>query len=161
MSAISIIGAGSRGTALAQVLADNAHQPVLWSCDEKEVHLINSCHINPAYLKECVLPESIIATTDLPEALQGAEYLIIAVPSKAFSLVLEKVKPYYSGQQVIIATKGLSPSRELFFSQQAQRVLQTDKVALISGPSHAEEVIQRMPTWVSLVSPDLPTASKL
>ncbi|MDR2540791.1 MAG: hypothetical protein LBD11_03230 [Candidatus Peribacteria bacterium] len=142
-------------------MADNAHQTILWSCDEKEVHLINSCHINPAYLAERVLPDSVIATTDLTEALLGTEYLLIAVPSKAFSLVLEKIQPYYTGQQVIIATKGLSASRELFHSQQAQRILQTDKVALLSGPSHAEEVIQRMPTWVSLVSPDLSIATKL
>ncbi|MDR3168506.1 MAG: NAD(P)-binding domain-containing protein [Candidatus Peribacteria bacterium] len=132
MSTISLIGAGSWGTALAQVLADNSHQTVLRCCDEKDVNLINACHINPAYLQESLLPNSIVATMDLVKAMQGAEYLVVAVPSKAFSTVLAEMQPYYSGQAVIIATKGLSPTDELFFSRQVQRVLCTDKVALLS-----------------------------
>lgn len=154
MSHISIIGAGSRWTSLAQVLSDNNHSTLLRSLYEKDINLINQCHINPSYLKEDKLPESISATTDLSLAIQKAEYLILSVPSHALISVVEQLQPHYNNQPIIIATKGLCPSSEFLFSSQISKLLQPSKLAVLSGPSHAEEVIKRMPTRVTIASAD-------
>jgi glycerol-3-phosphate dehydrogenase (NAD(P)+) len=158
---ISIIGAGSRGTSLAQVVADKGHQVLLWSLDAKDIALINQCHINPSYIKEVQLPDSIVATDSLSDALQRAEYVIFAVPSCAFVPVLTQLQPYYTGQKIIIATKGFFPSKDFLFSSQLQQQLPSASFAFLYGPSHAEEVIQRMPTWVTVASAERSYANEL
>ena len=158
---ISIIGAGSRGTSLAQILNDNGHTTLLWTPYEKDVALINQCHVNPSYLKENQLSETITATENLQEAIEKADYLVFAVPSHALIEMFQKSQPFYKGQPIIIATKGLYPSSDFLFSAQVQHILQTENIAILSGPSHAEEVIKRMPTRVTIASHNIELAKEI
>ena len=158
---ISIIGAGSWGTSLAQILDDNGHTTLLWTSYEKDVALINQCHINPSYLKEKQLAETITATDNLQEAVEKAEYLVFAVPSHALIEMVQKIQPFYTNQPIILATKGLYPSSDFLFTSQVKRILQAEKVSILSGPSHAEEVIQRMPACVTIASQYIETAKEI
>ena len=90
---IAVLGAGSWGTALATLMARNGHQVVLWGRDEKVAAAIDAQHENPRYLPGIELPESLRATTDLATAMQGAELVLVVVPSHAFTETLKLVAP--------------------------------------------------------------------
>jgi glycerol-3-phosphate dehydrogenase (NAD(P)+) len=87
--------------------------------------------------------------------------VVIAVPSFAFLSVIEQIQSCYHQQKLVIATKGLSASSDFLFSAQVERILQTDAYAFLSGPSHAEEVIQRMSTWVTIASRQVSFAQEM
>ena len=133
---------------------------MLFCLDEKEADLINHSHTNPSYLKDCHLPDLVTATTDMKQALTSADTVVIAVPSPAFVEVLAQLQPYFH-HHLIIATKGLFAAPDFLFSSQVEKILQADFYAFLSGPSHAEDVIQRMPTWVTFSSPNLSHAQEL
>src|SRR5436309_16067224 len=88
---VTVIGAGSWGTALAMVLADNGHEVRLWSHNESPVNEINELHTNKKYLPEIKLPGSIIGYASLVEALTGVEKVILAVPTKAIREIIGKI----------------------------------------------------------------------
>ena len=92
LKTITVLGAGSWGTALAMVLADNHHNVNLWGHNSVQMEEINSRHTNEKYLKNVQLPEEIKGYTDLGKALEGTETVILAVPTKAVREVLQKVQ---------------------------------------------------------------------
>ncbi|MDD2537712.1 MAG: NAD(P)H-dependent glycerol-3-phosphate dehydrogenase [Candidatus Absconditabacteria bacterium] len=151
-SPILILGAGSRGTALAQVVADTGAKVLLRTISDRNAKSINEKHINASYFSSHTLPLTISATTNLALAVSQAGMIIIALPSRILPQVIDQIAPYYTGQSIITATKGLYQSDSLLFSSLISEKLAPKKLAVISGPSHAEEVIKRLPTFVSLAS---------
>src|SRR6185295_2795658 len=108
MKRIAIIGGGSWGTALALVASRNGHQVRLWSRNQQVVDAINRSHLNNVYLANVVLPESILATGQLAEALGGADLVIMAAPSHATRKLLGDMSPNLTGEMIFVgATKGL------------------------------------------------------
>ena len=91
-TAIAVIGAGSWGTALAMVLADNGHEVRLWSHNEEQVKEINEKHTNKKYLPEIVLSELIVGYASLSDTLAGVDTIILAVPTKAIREVIGKIR---------------------------------------------------------------------
>lgn len=164
-SAIAVIGAGSWGTALAIVLADNQHEVRLWSHNEDQVKEINKNHTNKKYLPEINLPELIVGYDSLRDALTGVETVILAVPTKAIREVLVKMRAVLA-ESITIAhvSKGIEPDTLLRITEMINEEMPKEllkDVVVLSGPSHAEEVSLRHPTTVTVSSENMPAAEKI
>lgn len=156
MKKVAVIGAGSWGTALSMVLADNGLDVSMWSRREEQVEEINKAHTNQRYLPEVILPDTISASTSLEEVLQGTKYVLIVMPTVAIREVVQQMIPYLSQEHLIIhSSKGLEPDSYKRVSQLIEEELPPSKykgIAVLSGPSHAEEVSHRSPTTVVVAS---------
>lgn len=155
---IAILGTGSWATGLARVLNDNAHQVMLYGIDQNEIDDINIRHCNYKYFKDVRLEESIVATSSLETALQDADYLLITIPTQYVRSLLEKVKPLLKRKIIVInAAKGFDMNTNMRMSDTIRSVLDEQDiypVVSLIGPSHAEEVVERMLTVVCSVSLD-------
>lgn len=155
---IAVMGTGSWGTALAQVLADNEHEVIMYGTNKKQVDEIN-LGTNSAFFQGIRLNPHIKATTNLSEALEGIDTILLAVPTKATAIILEQIKSYLSEEKIyfINASKGFDPQTNDRMSQTIRRIIPEKnryEVASIIGPSHAEEVILRYYTAIASVSLD-------
>ncbi len=164
-TAIAVIGAGSWGTALAIVLADNAHEVRLWSHNENQVKEINEHHTNKKYLPEIILPELIVGYASLHDALIGVETVVLAVPTKAIREVLGKIQTVQADPITIAhVSKGIEPDTLLRISEMIKEEMPKEflkDVVVLSGPSHAEEVSLRHPTTVAVSSENMVAAEKI
>ncbi|MFJ5715720.1 NAD(P)H-dependent glycerol-3-phosphate dehydrogenase [Neobacillus sp. NPDC093127] len=164
-TAIAVVGAGSWGTALAMVLADNSHEVRLWSHNEDQVKEINEFHSNKKYLPGIDLPELIVGYASLSDALMGVETAILAVPTKAIREVLGKMRAVQAGPVIIAhVSKGIEPDTLLRITEMIKEEMPKEllkDVVVLSGPSHAEEVSLRHPTTVTVTSENMEAAEKV
>ena len=155
---ISILGAGSWGLALAQVLNDNNNDVLIYARREEVVTEINSQHTNKKYFPSVIFSEKIKATFNLKEAVQFADILLIAVPVKAYRSLLLEVKDYLNERKYFISTaKGFEEKTLMRMSDVIRDVIpESYRYEIISllGPSHAEEVVLRELTCIASVSRD-------
>ncbi|MCZ8520551.1 MULTISPECIES: NAD(P)H-dependent glycerol-3-phosphate dehydrogenase [Paenibacillus] len=155
---VAVLVAGSWGTAIASVLAANGHEVLLWSRNEEQVQEINTQHVNRRFLGEAVLSERIRATVSMEEAAQGAKAVFIVAPSSAMREIAASLRPHLGvGTIVVHATKGFETGTLKRMSEVlADELLPLDptRIVVLSGPSHAEEVIQQCPTTVVVASQD-------
>ena len=151
---ISVLGSGSWGCALAQILVRNGHDVVVWGIDETEVNDINQNHQNSRYFKDVKLDERLKATTDM-SLIAGSEALLLAVPSMAIDSVMEKAEKYCTEPfYVINVAKGFHPVTHERMSEVIKKAVSKDKlkdVVSLIGPSHAEEVVIGLMTCVNAV----------
>lgn len=162
---VGIIGAGSWGTALATVLCDNGHKVKLWMRNEAQKNEINTHHTNEKYLPGITLSEKIIAFTSLEEFCEDIEIIVIAVPTSAIREMIKKIAEIISNPIPIVhVSKGIEPDTLLRISEmieeEAPKSLIKDLIVL-SGPSHAEEVVQKHPTTVVVSSKNLQAAEEI
>lgn len=159
---IAVLGPGSWGTALAQVLNDNGHTVRLWGNIPAQIDEINTTHTNSHYFKDIVLDDAIVATTDLKEALTGADAVLFVVPTKVTRLVAKQVAETLDHKVVVMhASKGLEPGTHQRLSTILEEEIPADlrsEVVVVSGPSHAEETIVRDITLITAASKDLEAA---
>ncbi|MDG5768243.1 NAD(P)H-dependent glycerol-3-phosphate dehydrogenase [Balneolales bacterium ANBcel1] len=160
---ISIIGAGSWGTALARLLAINGHTVRVWAREEEIVANIRDHHKNGVYLPEVVLPETVTAYSNLDETVSEADLIVFATPSHTIRDMAGAIKPLLTGKErVVSVSKGIEMDSFLTMSQVLAEVLQPvisdDYIAVLSGPSHAEEVGRDMPATVVASSNSKQTA---
>jgi len=153
MNKIGIIGAGSFGTALAVILARSGYSVTLWAREKEVAEGINNNRINPSYLSDVELPDSIVSTTEFEKALADSEMVVIATPSHAVRDVSETIKPFLKGNEVVVTvSKGIEEDTFLTMSQVLAEVLDEvvieDQIGVLYGPSHAEEVGHFKPTTV-------------
>ena len=162
MSSISIIGSGTWGTAIANMLANHGHDVVLYSKFEQEVKNLKETHVHQN-LKGCVLSDKINFTSDLKVATEGQEIVVIAVPSVFVRATSESLKPYLKYDQIIVTVaKGIEDNTNLTMSEIIEEVLGHDyKVVALSGPTHAEEVSIGQPTLIVSACADEETAIKV
>lgn len=165
---VAVLGTGSWGTALAKVLVENRHEVIMWGRDEVAIDEINQSHTNQRYLKNINLPTHLSATTDLLDALNHVEFILVVVPTSAMRSVMEQVAQVLelTGNQPIIvhATKGLEPHTHLRMSQVIEEVLTPamyQAIVVLSGPSHAEEVARQDITTITAASVDITAAKKV
>ena len=165
MSKVSVLGAGSWGTALALVLADNHHDVLLWGHREELVKQINETHQNEKYLPGVSLPLNIKATTSMEEAILEAETVILAVPTKAMREVCKQMVPLLTKKILFVhVSKGIEPETHLRVSEMIEEEIPEhlrEAVVVLTGPSHAEEVSLRQPTTVTAASYDMNAAKKV
>ena len=149
---VAVLGAGSWGTALGALIARHGHPTVLWGRDAEGVAAIDRRHENPRYLPGIALPEMLRATTDLAEALKGADLVLVVVPSHAFAETLRSLAPHRPAHAgVAWATKGFEPGSGRFLHEVAEEVLGPGvPLAVVTGPSFAKEVAQGLPTALTV-----------
>ena len=147
MSKISVIGAGSWGTALAVVLQTNGHDVTIWSIDEEEIAMLKKEREHKNKLPGVKIDESIALTTDLKEAADGKDMLVIAVPSPYVRSTAKSLAPFVAdGQLLVSVAKGIEEGTLMTLSQILKEEIKNAKVAVLCGPSHAEEVGIGLPT---------------
>ena len=146
MKKISVIGAGSWGTTLAVLLGKKGFDVKLWVRREELANEIEAKRENLQYLPGIKIPDNVIADNSLKNAINGSEIIITSVPSEFLRKTIKEIKPYFSNQIIVSATKGLEYNTCKKMSEVIQDELGNVKVAALSGPNHAEEVSRKMPT---------------
>ncbi|OEF96021.1 NAD(P)H-dependent glycerol-3-phosphate dehydrogenase [Desulfuribacillus alkaliarsenatis] len=153
---VVVIGAGSWGTALSLVLAENKNKVTLWTRTSEHAAFLNKHHINPKYLKDVKIPDSVIATSDLEQAVKGKKFVVLVTPSHSLEKLLPEINQYITNETIIIhAIKGIDPVSLKRVSEiilECLPNLNANRLAVLSGPSHAEEVALKKPTTVVIAS---------
>nr|WP_154890627.1 NAD(P)H-dependent glycerol-3-phosphate dehydrogenase [Paenibacillus xylanexedens] len=158
---VAVLVAGSWGTALASVLAANELDVVMWTRSEEQATEINTQHTNTRYLPGAELSPRISATSDMEAAVADAAAVLIVAPSSAMRAVTHQFKPFYTPDMLIIhATKGFETESLKRMSTVISEELECEEgqIVVLSGPSHAEEVVKRCPTTVVVASLDKTSA---
>lgn len=159
---VGIIGAGSWGIALANLLAENGHDVTVWSIIEDEIRMLESKHEHIDKLPGVLLNDSIIYTTNLKDACQNKDILVLAVPSPFTRSTSHSMKEYIvDGQIIVNVAKGVEENTLMTLSQIIEEELPNANVCVLSGPSHAEEVGRGLPTTVVVASKEQKTAEML
>lgn len=162
MADISIIGAGSWGIALALLLHKNGHHITVWSIIQEEIDMLSKEHEHKEKLPGVKLPEDMEFTTDLEAAVKGKDILVLAVPSPFTRSTSHSMKEYVGEGQVIVnVAKGIEEKSLLTLSQIIEEEIPQAKVAVLSGPSHAEEVGRGIPTIIVVGAKEKATAEWL
>ena len=147
MAKVGVLGAGSWGTALSVLLHDNGHQVTIWSIDGNEVKMLDEKREHELKLPGVKLAEDMVITGDLETAVRGKDFLVLAVPSPFTRETARKMKPYVADGQIIVdVAKGIEESTLMTLSRQIEEEIPQADVAVLSGPSHAEEVGRKLPT---------------
>ena len=149
MAKVAVIGAGSWGTALAKVLHTNGSQVTVWSIVEAEIAMLRERHEHVDKLPGVKLPEDMEFTTDLKAAVEDKEYLILAVPSVFTRSTAKSMAPFVkAGQIIVCVAKGIEENTLMTLSDIVEEEVPAAEVAVMCGPSHAEEVGVGLPTTV-------------
>lgn len=157
---VAVVGAGSWGTALAQVLTISGNEVVIWARKEEVAQSINKHHVNPRYLSDSLLSDSISATSCLEECLAGAQAVVVVTPSRLMREMACAFKPILSSDTpIILCSKGVEQDTALLPIEVFKEILGNDqRLAVLSGPNHAEEVIIGQPSGAVIASPSNETA---
>lgn len=159
---VTIIGDGGWGTALGVVLARNNVSVTLWSPFEEYARVLNDKRVNVKFLPGFTLPESIDITHDMSEGLREAQLAVIAIPSHYIKGVLQQMARYYdSSLPVLSVVKGIEVGTLKRMSEVISEILRPEKLAILSGPSHAEEVAGKLPATVVIASDNEVLAEEL
>lgn len=165
MEKVTVLGAGSWGTALAMVLANNDHDCLLWSHRDEQAAEINTKHTNKKYLPDTTLPANLKATSDFQKAIQYSNVIVIAVPTKAIREVCQNMLPFLDEKKLFVhVSKGIEPDSLKRISEMIEEELSstvTEAIVVLSGPSHAEEVVLKHPTTITVASENMNAAEKI
>lgn len=162
MTRIAVVGAGSWGTALADLLAEKGDRVMLWAYEPEVAEEINRRHRNDVFLPEAPLQQSLVATTDVAKAVREAEVVVSAAPSHAVRSVMAAAgKALRADALVVSVSKGLEPQGQMRMTQVLEEVLpRGSAIAALSGPTFAREVYERQPTAATVASSSAETARR-
>ncbi|WP_289284910.1 NAD(P)H-dependent glycerol-3-phosphate dehydrogenase [Parablautia intestinalis] len=159
MANVGIIGAGSWGCALSWLLSNNGNQVTVWSIMEDEVSMLRNCHEHKDKLPGVILPDDMEFTTDLESAVKDKDMLVLAVPSPFTRSTAGKMAPFIKeGQKIVNVAKGIEDVTLMTLSEIIEQEIPKADVAVLSGPSHAEEVGKGIPTTIVVGSKKKDTA---
>ena len=159
---VAVIGAGSWGTALAQVAALNGHEVTLWARRSEVARGINEAHRNPDYLSDATLSDRVRATCDVAEAIEGAQAVLVVTPSKYTRDAAEQLRDagFATDIPVVICSKGVEAGTGLVPVQLFEEVIgHPERLAALSGPNHAEEIVHQVPAATVVASSNAATAA--
>lgn len=166
---ITVIGAGSWGTALAILLSEKGYDVRLWGHRKEHMDLLAKDRENSQYLKGISFPENLSPVSDLEYAMDGTSIILMVVPSHSFRQTFFKILPLLKeGMTIVSAVKGIENTTLKTMTQVGEEILKSGmgsvkdiEIGVLSGPSFAEEVARGVPTAVTLGFKDLHTAKKL
>ena len=162
MANFGVVGAGSWGTALALVLEKNGHQVTLWSSREEKAEELRKLRENVDKLPGVKLPETLEITSDIEAAVKDKELVVLGVPSLYIRSTAAKMAPYvHEGQIIVNVSKGIEESTLSTMTEVILEEIPGGDVAVLSGPSHAEEVSRSIPTTVVAGAKTRKTAEKI
>lgn len=149
MARVGIMGAGSWGTALAVLLHKNGHEVTVWSINQAEVEMLTKEREHKSKLPGVKLPEDMEFTTDMEHTITDKDFVVLAVPSPFTRSTARQMKPYVKEGQILVnVAKGIEEHTLMTLSDQIEEEVPQADVAVLSGPSHAEEVGRELPTSV-------------
>jgi len=151
---IAVLGGGSFGTAIANLLAENGHDVLLWMRDEQQAESIRTLRQNPRYLKGIDLLPTVQATTDLNATLAACELVFVALPSSALRQVLQPCAAQLAGKMLVSTTKGIEAQGFMLMSQILEQVAPQARIGVLSGPNLAREVAEHALTATVVASQD-------
>lgn len=161
---LTLLGAGSWGTALAILAARNGCQVLLWGHNEEHITALAKERKNQRYLPDTAFPDQIAVTSNLKQAAEFSDLILMAVPSQAFKSTLVDLKPHASSKDLKIAwaTKGFNPEDGCLLHQVVADVFSpTIPAAILSGPTFAREVAANLPTAITIASKQAEFADQL
>ena len=162
MKKIGVVGAGSWGTALAVTLSDKGHQVKIWDRDKEHLEAMRSDRENRKYLPGVSFGENLQIADTVEGAIKGSDVVLFSVPAQHFRSAFEGALPYLKPEMIIVnVAKGIEQKTLLRLSQIAAEKLPDAKYAVLSGPSHAEEVGIKLPTTVSVAAEDITLAREV
>lgn len=148
---ITLLGGGSWGTALSKLLSENGHSVTVWLRDENQCRILSEERVNKKYLSNVKIPENIVFTSDINQAAKEAEILLIVTPTQMIRGILRQIKEEYKENKIIInASKGIEIGTMNLVSDIVNEETKNCVFAVLSGPSHAEEVGLSMPTAITI-----------
>ncbi len=153
----AIIGSGSWGTAIADLLAEKGSTVTLWARDPYVAETINKDHFNPRYLMNMPLRQEIKSTTDLTNAINGAELIVLAVPSHSMRDIVSRISADIKDDQLLVSVvKGLETDSTKRMSEVIEELIpdRSGGIGVLSGPNHAEEVGEHIPSATVVSSKD-------
>ena len=153
---VTILGAGAYGCALAQILNENKNEVTIWTPFENEVKNLTETRTSPK-LPNIKINNNIKITSDLENALNKVDLIVIAIPTAFLSSSIKKIKKYYKNTPICIATKGIEQDTNLFVYDVVKNILNTEKIAVISGPSFAIDIARNYPVGLTLACQDKET----
>ena len=151
---IAVVGGGSFGTAIANLLASNQHSVSLWMRDPQQAQAINIDRLNPRYLKGVPVLAGVLATTDLATTIADCDLIFVALPSTALRVVLTPYAEQLSGKMLVSTTKGIEPKTFMLMSQILEDIAPKARVGVLSGPNLAREVAAHALTASVVASED-------
>ena len=155
MSRVTFLGGGSFGTALAVLLAEKNNIVNIYNRDKKVVDEINIKRTNEKYMKDLIIPENVTAFVDISEAIEGADYIVLSVPSHVIRSMCRSIKDILPKNIPIISiAKGIEEDSDKRLSSVIREELQ-NPIVVLSGPSHAEEIAMKLPTTLVSTSEDM------
>lgn len=162
-ASMTVIGAGSYGTALAITLARNGHSVVLWGHNPEQIQKMQHDRCNQAFLPDVTFPDTLLLEADLARALAASRDVLVVVPSHVFGDVLRQLKPYLRPDaRIVWATKGLEAETGRLLQDVAREALgEAIPLAVVSGPTFAKELAAGLPTAIALASTDAQFADDL
>ncbi len=162
MSKVVVLGAGQWGTTMAQVLCDAGNHVLMWGRSQELVDEVNEKHTNSKYLDESVLPLGLRATTSLNEAFEYSNIYVLAVPAQTLRENLNAWKSMAQPNALFISTlKGIEVSTMSRMTEIISEVMETENIAIITGPNLANELVLRQPAGAVAAAASLPIAEKV
>lgn len=166
---ISVIGAGSWGTALAILLSAKGHSTTIWGHENDHIAQLQKDRENKRFLPGHNFPEKLNLTADLEEAMEGSEVILMVVPSHVFRNVFKQIAPFINnGSYIVTATKGIENETLMTMTQVMENILGHEKrqkvdvkIGVLSGPSFADEVAKGVPTAVTIAFEKLADAKEM
>lgn len=159
---VAVIGAGSWGTALAITLSGKKHNVKIWDLDSELVQNLDKDRENKKYLPGIKFGDTMSVVSEVKDAIYGADIVLFSVPAQFFRSAAENAKQFISNDMIIVnVAKGIEQKTLMTMSQIAKEILPENKYVVLSGPSHAEEVGQGIPTTVSVASKEIAVAEHI
>lgn len=137
---ITILGAGAYALSLAVKFNKNKNKVIIWSKVKEEIDVLSKTKMNEKALPNFKMPSNIVYTTNTKKAIEGSDIVVLAVATKFLPNVCEEVKPYINDKHIVIASKGINREYNMFASMIVKKILKTNKLCTISGPSFANDM---------------------
>lgn len=159
MSKVTVFGAGAWGSTMAQVLCDAGNEVLLWGRSEDVIAEINAAHTNAKYLGAHILPQTLAATTNLQQAFDFSDIYVLAIPAQQLRTTLQEWKTFFKPSSTVVSTlKGIEISTQMRMTEVIEDVLGDHKVAIITGPNLADELVLRQPAGAVAAAPTIELA---
>jgi len=162
MSKVTVFGAGAWGSTMAQVLCDAGNDVLLWGRSEDVIAEINATHTNAKYLGAHILPQTLSASTNLQQAFDFSDVYVLAIPAQQLRTTLQEWKTFFKPSSIIVSTlKGIEISTQMRMTEVIEDVLGGHRIAIITGPNLADELVLRQPAGAVAAAPTIELAEMI
>lgn len=152
---VAVLGGGSFGTAIANIIACNQHPTLLWMRSVEQAAEYQMKRENTRYLPGYRLADTLQITADLPDAVVSSDLIFVSIPSHSFRSVTQQIRPYLKSDAIIVSTaKGIEPEGFTLMSQILEQELPHHRIGVLSGPNFAKEIVQQQQTGSVIASED-------